>query len=99
MRTGGGEVMTDPAVIPWSAVWYGLVLLICGAPLVLHDISQCRLSRVADAGKAIIIFGVVMMLGTPLVNGTVMLVKAFSAVAKQAVAAAVQPQGSKGAPR
>ncbi len=82
----GGEIMSDPTVIPWSVVWLGLVLVICGVTLALHGVGQRRPSRVADVGGAVVVSGAVLTLGTLLANGIVMLAKAFSAVAQQIVA-------------
>lgn len=90
--------MTDPTVIPWSTVWYGLMLVTSGTILAWHGVGQRRPSRVAGFGGLCVALGVTVMLGTSLVNGTMMLAKAFGAMAQQAVAAA-QPQEHKGAPR
>ncbi len=89
---------TDPAIIPWNAVWFGMMMVLCGTILAWHGVGQRRPSRVAGLGGLIVLFGVTLMLGTTLVNGTVMLARAFEVAVQQAVAAA-QPQNQKGAPR
>ncbi|MEK7638281.1 MAG: hypothetical protein AAB375_02570 [Patescibacteria group bacterium] len=90
--------MTDPTVIPWSVVWYGLMVVCCGTMLAWHGVGQRRPSRVAGFGGLCVVLGVTVMLGVALINGAVMIVKAFGVVTQQAVATA-QPQVSKGAPR
>ncbi len=80
--------MIDPSVIPWNVVWYGLVIAAGGMVLALHANEQRQSNQIASLGMAGIALGILLMVGTPLINGSIMLFHAFGQVAQEAVASA-----------
>ena len=80
--------MPDPSVVSWQWCWFGLVIAACGAVLALHGVGQRRPSAVERTGLTAVALGAVLLLGPPLVNGTVMLLVAVADVATATVAAA-----------
>ena len=80
--------MTDPSVIPWGFVWFGLMLSICGLALALHAVDHPKQSPLASVGAWVMVVGVGLMVGPLVVNGCVMFERAFYAAAQKAVAPA-----------
>ncbi len=80
--------MSDPSIVPWSLVWCGLILAICGLALALHTIDHPKQSPLASVGAVGVVLGIVLMVVPLLVNGTVMLERALCAAAQKAFAPA-----------
>jgi hypothetical protein len=79
--------MNDPAIVPWSIVWIGIILAASGAVLCLHGIGQREPSRVASVGLTAVMLGVACMVAPPLINGGFMLLRSFGDIARQTTAA------------
>ena len=80
--------MNDPTVIPWVIVWLGLGLLVVGAVLAIFAIDCPKPNHRATVGAWVMVVGVGLMIGPLVVNGAVMLERAFCAAAQKAVAPA-----------
>ncbi len=70
--------MNDPTVVPWVLCWVGLMLVVTGCVLAIWSVVRERFSvRGERIGLAVLGVGCVLLFGTPLLNGTACLVKAY----------------------